>query len=97
MGKCIAFNCKSGVPCPELAMNATRDSAPRLVFCDEHYANWKSSSENVCIQQVKPTMNDVARSVAASSSYSPRSSRYAGSPVSRAAMSPRSSTTTYTK
>lgn len=94
---CIALvNCKTGVPCPERARNATPESEPRLVYCDKHYDTWKSGREQVCNQMIKPTMNQVARFVAAS--YSPRSSRCAGSPVSRAAMSPRSSATTnYTK
>lgn len=97
MGKCLAYDCKTGVPCQRFARNPTRDSGNLYVYCDEHYANYEKGSSYICGGlSDRRTMSQVAMSNA--QVYSPRSSSYAGSPVSRAAMSPRSSATTnYTK
>ena len=96
--RCIArINCASSEQCPEVAIQASQTSNGKAVYCQRHYMLLNSSQQVCNVDLGRRTMNDVARFVAASSSYSPRSSRYTGSPVSRAAMSPRSSTTTYPK
>ena len=88
MGKCLAYDCKTGVPCKRLARNPTRDSGNLYVYCDEHYANYEKGSSYICGGlSDRRTMSEVAMSSA--QVYSPRSSR--------AAMSPRSSSSNYSK
>lgn len=97
--KCIArINCASSEQCPEWAIQASPTSNGKAVYCQKHYMLLNSSQQVCDVDLGRPaTMSGVAMRSANASSYSPRS-RYPGSPVSRGAMSPRSSATTnYTK
>ena len=93
--QCIArINCASSEQCPEWAIQASPTSNGKAVYCQKHYMLLNSSQQVCDVDLGRPaTMSRVAMRSANASSYSPYSSRYTGSPVSRAAMSPRSSAT----